>query len=179
MHKTLLSASVIMAIAVAAPAQLSEGDQHWNARAEGHQGGRAKAAQIDAAIAAAMLMSIVLFALGRPGWGGAVWAVGFAVKPHPVVILPVLAVLAYRRSGWRGPLRAAGGAALVLALVLGPWVLHGDGTRVYNTYKILFQSDLYSGRLSSAAWNLWWFWDVHSHPLPHDAMFVGLVTAEH
>jgi len=41
-----------MAIALAAPAQLSEGDQHWNARAEGHQGGRAKAAQIDAAISA-------------------------------------------------------------------------------------------------------------------------------
>jgi tetratricopeptide (TPR) repeat protein len=52
MRKTLLLASVIMAIAVAAPAQLSEGDQHWNARADGHQGGRAKAAQIDAAITA-------------------------------------------------------------------------------------------------------------------------------
>lgn len=52
MRKTLLLASVIMAIALSASAQLSEGDQHWNARAEGHQGGRAKAAQIDAAIAA-------------------------------------------------------------------------------------------------------------------------------
>lgn len=52
MRKTLLLASVITAIAVSAPAQVSEGDQHWNARAEGHQGGRAKAAQIDAAISA-------------------------------------------------------------------------------------------------------------------------------
>ncbi len=52
MRKTLLLASVIMAIAVAAPAQLGEGDQHWKARAEGRQGGRAKAAQIDAAISA-------------------------------------------------------------------------------------------------------------------------------
>ncbi len=45
---------VIAAIAFALPsfAQVSEGDQHWNARAEGHQGARAKAAQIDAAIAA-------------------------------------------------------------------------------------------------------------------------------
>jgi hypothetical protein len=52
MRKTLLFASVITAIAVAATAQMSDGDQHWNARAEGHQGGRAKAAQIDAAITA-------------------------------------------------------------------------------------------------------------------------------
>ncbi len=128
-------------------------------------------AQIDAAIAAAMLLSVVLFALRRPGWGGAVWALGFAVKPHPVIILPVLAVLGFRLSGWRGVVRAAGGAALVLALILGPWILHGDADRIFSTYKVLFQSDLYSGRLSSAAWNLWWFWDVHSHPLPHDAMF--------
>lgn len=52
MRKTLLFASVVTAIAMAAPAQVSEGDQHWNARAEGHQGGHAKAAQIDAAVAA-------------------------------------------------------------------------------------------------------------------------------
>lgn len=33
-------------------AQVPEGDQHWNARAEGHNGGHARAAQVDAAIAA-------------------------------------------------------------------------------------------------------------------------------
>lgn len=48
----MLLAAVIAAIAFTADAQLSDGDQHWNARAEGHVGGRAKAAQIDAAIAA-------------------------------------------------------------------------------------------------------------------------------
>src|SRR4051812_19855306 len=52
MRKTLLFAFLLVAIAVTAAAQISEGDQHWNARAEGHQGGVAKAAQIDAAIAA-------------------------------------------------------------------------------------------------------------------------------
>src|SRR5205814_9355472 len=83
----------------------------------------------------------------------------------------VLAVLTFRRSGWRGLLRGAGCVVLVLAVILGPWLLHGDGQRIYNTYKALFQSDLYSGRLSQGAWNLWWFWDVGAHPLPHDAMF--------
>src|SRR5258708_2981566 len=33
-------------------AQIPDGDQHWATRAEGHQGGHAKTAQIDAAIAA-------------------------------------------------------------------------------------------------------------------------------
>jgi tetratricopeptide (TPR) repeat protein len=48
----MLIATVIAAFAFTAAAQVSEADQHWNARAEGHVGGRAKAAQIDAAIAA-------------------------------------------------------------------------------------------------------------------------------
>ncbi|HEX3577082.1 MAG TPA: hypothetical protein VHY33_00855 [Thermoanaerobaculia bacterium] len=52
MRKIMLIAAVIAAFAFPAAAQISEGDQHWNARAEGHVGGRAKAAQIDAAIAA-------------------------------------------------------------------------------------------------------------------------------
>jgi len=52
MRKIVLVASVIAAFALTAAAQISEGDQHWNARAEGHAGGRAKAVQIDAAIAA-------------------------------------------------------------------------------------------------------------------------------
>jgi hypothetical protein len=51
MRKTLLAALVIMAIAAAASAQMSEGDRHWNARAEGHQGGHARASQIDIVIA--------------------------------------------------------------------------------------------------------------------------------
>jgi hypothetical protein len=43
---------VLFLVASAALGQVSEGDQHYAARAEGHVGGHAKAAQIDAAIAA-------------------------------------------------------------------------------------------------------------------------------
>src|SRR5712691_3465059 len=39
-------------VAAGAMAQLADGDQHWNARAEGSQNGRAKADNINAAIAA-------------------------------------------------------------------------------------------------------------------------------
>jgi tetratricopeptide (TPR) repeat protein len=52
MRKIMLFATVIAAFAFMAAAQMSDGDQHWNARAEGHVGGHAKAAQIDAAITA-------------------------------------------------------------------------------------------------------------------------------
>jgi tetratricopeptide (TPR) repeat protein len=52
MRKLLIVASVIVGFAMPLVSQVSEGDQHWNARAEGHQGGRAKPAHVDAAIAA-------------------------------------------------------------------------------------------------------------------------------
>jgi tetratricopeptide (TPR) repeat protein len=44
--------AILLLIAATATAQVPDGDQHWAMRAEGHQGGRAQAAQIDAAIAA-------------------------------------------------------------------------------------------------------------------------------
>src|SRR5713226_3473151 len=52
MRKVLAISGALIAIAAAAAAQIAEGDQHWAARAEGHQSGRAKPAQVDAAIAA-------------------------------------------------------------------------------------------------------------------------------
>ena len=44
--------TILLFAAATAAAQIPEGDQHWERRAEGHQVGRAQAAQIDAAIAA-------------------------------------------------------------------------------------------------------------------------------
>jgi tetratricopeptide (TPR) repeat protein len=52
MRNALTFSLLATVLAVSAAAQVSEGDQHWNARAEGHQGGHAKATQIDAAIIA-------------------------------------------------------------------------------------------------------------------------------
>jgi tetratricopeptide (TPR) repeat protein len=50
--RNILIALAMSMTASAAFAQVAEGDQHYAARAEGHVGGRAKAAHIDAAIAA-------------------------------------------------------------------------------------------------------------------------------
>jgi tetratricopeptide (TPR) repeat protein len=48
MRKTIVIA--LLFVASVARAQVTDGDRHWSARAEGHQGGRAKAAPVDAAI---------------------------------------------------------------------------------------------------------------------------------
>ena len=42
----------LLFVAASATAQIPEGDQHWALRAEGHQGGHAQPAHVDAAIAA-------------------------------------------------------------------------------------------------------------------------------
>src|SRR6266446_285242 len=52
MKRILISLILTTAIAVPLAAQIADGDQHWAARAEGAQNGRAKATEIDAAIAA-------------------------------------------------------------------------------------------------------------------------------
>jgi tetratricopeptide (TPR) repeat protein len=52
MRKLVAISVVFLATAASALAQIAEGDQHWAARAEGHQSGRAKATHIDAAITA-------------------------------------------------------------------------------------------------------------------------------
>jgi tetratricopeptide (TPR) repeat protein len=45
-------AALALVVTLPLAAQVAEGDAHWNARAEGEQNGHAKAAQVDAAIAA-------------------------------------------------------------------------------------------------------------------------------
>lgn len=124
-------------------------------------------AQTDSAVAAAMLASVVLAARGRPGWAGAVWALGFMVKPHPIVVAPVVAALVLRRDGLAGALRSAGAAVVVALLVLTPWLVHGEAGRIAHVYRAVATADY--GRLSSAAWNLWWPLDVARQPLPEDA----------
>ena len=129
-------------------------------------------AQVDAAVAAAMLGSIVLVASGRPATGWAVWTLGFLIKPHPVIVVPVLVVLTVRRCGPGALWRCAAAALAVSAVVLGPWLLHGDAANIATTYKALFDANY--ERLSASAWNLWWFQDVAAHPGPDDAMFAAI-----
>jgi tetratricopeptide (TPR) repeat protein len=47
-----MSAILVLLLAATVQAQISDGDQHWSQRADGHQNGRAKVTHVDAAIAA-------------------------------------------------------------------------------------------------------------------------------
>jgi hypothetical protein len=127
-------------------------------------------AQTDASISVAMLAALLLVFRGRPGWAWAVWTAGFLIKPQPVLLLPVLLVLALRTDGPRGMLRGAMTGAGVTACVLGPWILHGDLHRVTTAYGALMGSDY--GRLSVSAWNTWWFADRFGHAAPEDPVAV-------
>jgi tetratricopeptide (TPR) repeat protein len=52
MRKTLMVSLATLLVCATAFGQMADGDQHWAARAEGHQGGHAKAEHANAAIAA-------------------------------------------------------------------------------------------------------------------------------
>lgn len=130
-------------------------------------------AQIDAQTAVTMLASIFFIVRRMPVAAGAVWGAGFVIKPQPIVIAPLLAVLAFGRGDWRSLVKmtAAGLAAGVLTTL--PWLLHGDLLRIGRIYKTLANEDV--GRLSGNAFNVWWFVDVASHPVPRDRL-IGPVT---
>ncbi len=136
-------------------------------------------AQVDAAVAAAMVGSILLVATGRPATGWAVWTLGFLIKPHPIIVVPVLCALTLRRSGAGALWRCSASVIGVAAVVLGPWLLHGDAANIATTYKALFDANY--ERLSASAWNLWWFPDVAVRPGPDDAMFsaIPMLTYRH
>jgi Gpi18-like mannosyltransferase len=125
-------------------------------------------AQTDSAVTLAMLLSLFFVVRGRTKFGFGTWAAGFLIKPHPIVILPLLIYLAWRQ----GPRALRSGVVTVAAVWLvglGPWLLHGDALNIMRVYRSLFEAD-YS-RLSASAWNLWWFFDLSLHPQPDQAVF--------
>jgi Gpi18-like mannosyltransferase len=137
-------------------------------------------AQTDSAIACSMLASLVLAARRRFDLAWAALALGFLIKPQPVIMLPVLTVMTFRIGGWRAVLQGAMTALVVLLVTILPWLVHGEGARIASIYRELFSgeySPLPGDRLSASAWNVWWFIDVASRPSPNDALFgLPLIT---
>src|SRR5207245_5307834 len=90
--------------------------------------------QIDSLLALAMLGSVGATMARRPGLAGLALAAGFAVKPQPIIIAPVIAVALLQRCGAPGLARAFLGAAAGLALMLGYFVLNGQFKDILDTY---------------------------------------------
>ena len=121
-------------------------------------------AQTDSAITAAMLSALVLASLNRPFAAAAAWALGLMVKPHPIIIAPMVLLLIWRTGGPRALVRAGTGLAVVTVIVLGPWTFHGDLPRIVDVYVELFTKE--RDRLSELAWNAWWIFDQRGDPRP-------------
>lgn len=119
-----------------------------------------------------MLASLTLAFCRRPALAGGVFAVGFAIKPHPIILVPLLALILWRHDRWRALARASLACATTLGLILGPWLVHGDARRIGSVYVTLFTKQ--RERLSELAWNVWWLPDQLGDPRPHSAAF-GLV----
>jgi Gpi18-like mannosyltransferase len=126
-------------------------------------------AQTDSAITAAMLGAILLAHAARPAWAGTAYALGLAVKPHPVIVGPLLLFALLRHGGVRAAMIAGVAVVAVAAVVLGPWILHGDLGRIIDIYQLLFTKD--HNRLSELAWNLWWPVDQAGDPRPGTVVF--------
>lgn len=126
-------------------------------------------AQIDAAISAAMLASLVLAYVGKPAWAGCIFAIGFAIKPHPIILLPLLALVLWRQGHVKAIAKALLAASSTLAVILGPWLVHGDGWRIRGVYITLFTKERQG--LSELAWNVWWIPDQLGNPRPGSAVF--------
>lgn len=129
-------------------------------------------AQTDSAITAAMLASLYFAARNRSFAAGAALAIGMAIKPHPIVIGPTLAVLLWQSGGWFALRDAAAGWVLTFAAVLSPWLLYGEFFRIVDVYEVLFTQE--RGRLSELAWNFWWILDYRGDPRPGDSIGFGL-----
>jgi dolichyl-phosphate-mannose-protein mannosyltransferase len=129
-------------------------------------------AQTDSAVTLAMILSLFFVARGRTALGFGVWAIGFLIKPHPIIVLPLLLYLAWRQ-GAKSLLTGVATGATVGLIALAPWLFHGDGPDIIRIYHGLFAADY--NRLSAQAWNLWWFFDITSHLQPAQSL-VGFVT---
>lgn len=129
-------------------------------------------AQTDSAVTMAMLLSLFFAVRGRTNLAFGVWAIGFLIKPHPIIVLPLLLYLTWRRNG-AALLPGLATAAAVGLVALAPWLLHGDASQLARVYRSLFDANYQ--RLSAEAWNIWWFVDLTLRPQPDQAL-VGFLT---
>jgi hypothetical protein len=128
--------------------------------------------QIDAMTALVIAAAVLLIYRKMPVAAGFVWGVGFVMKPQPIVVAPLLAVLVFDRGNWKELLRLSGGGLAAGLLVAMPWILHGDLRRIGGIYEALVKEDM--GRLSGNSWNIWWFFDLAGDARPGDRPLGGV-----
>ncbi|RLT27900.1 MAG: DUF2029 domain-containing protein [Chloroflexi bacterium] len=109
--------------------------------------------QVDSVITAAMLGALLLMVTRHPGWAGVVLALGFLVKPQPVLLVPLVGWSVLWLNGVAGLVRGAIGGLVMLAAGLAYFWVAGIGDHILEIYRHLFET---GDQVSVSAWNMWW-----------------------
>ncbi len=112
--------------------------------------------QFDALLALPLVLAVIAALRGRPGWCGAAAGWALSIKLQAVMAAPAVAVYLWRRAGLAGVGRAAIAAAVVLAVVVGPFVAAGQGPKVRAAY---FGAVDFYPRRTMTAFNVWYLMD--------------------
>jgi putative flippase GtrA/Gpi18-like mannosyltransferase len=127
--------------------------------------------QVDSLVTAAMLAAIAGMLVGRPALGAAAVAIGFLVKPQPILLVPLLVWLAWRWSGPAGLVRGVAVGFATLGLGLAYFWLEGEWQQVRTIYRMLFET---GEQISVSAWNVWWIaYREHEWTFPTDVVLAA------
>lgn len=76
----------------------------------------------------------------KPVWAGLMFGLALALKQQAILLLPLLLVMGWRRSGWAGIGRASAAGLFVLALIVGPFLVWDWRAFAADTAGFFFSS---------------------------------------
>lgn len=140
--------------------------------------------QYDALLSLAVAAAAIALIRERPIWAGAAMGFALVLKFQAIVVVPIMAVYAWRRLGAKGIGVATATGLLVLAALLLPYILGGAARGVLNAYT--GAADLFQNR-TIGAYNGWYLldrFDITVRKLPWAATrdtgyVVGAITYKH
>ena len=112
--------------------------------------------QFDVLLTLFMLASLLALLRDKPVLAGAALGLALATKLLAIVLVPVLAVYAWRRLGWKEVARGAGAALLVMVVLALPHVVAGRGRAMLAAYTGAVG---YYPYRTAEAYNTWYLLD--------------------
>lgn len=131
--------------------------------------------QIDSLITAAIVGSLALVRADRVFIAWATLAVGFLIKPHPIVLAPLLSLVTVATGPMARTFKAWALAAATVAVGLAYFFTSGQGSDVKRIYEEIFSS---GNEVSVSAWNLWWPAQSIGEKSPTSEIFGGVTYAD-
>ncbi len=140
--------------------------------------------QMDSIHSLFLLLALLCAATEKPALSWVLISLGAAVKPQALLFVPILAVLTWRRSAWRGVGAGTLAVASTTAVLVYPFVQTGTWHKVIEYYAALPAQASYWTHTIHDALSVWWLVSL-GKPLPKtDALWnlslplVGPLTYE-